>query len=155
MVWVMNVQRDFAGLRHVDIAWQLVRPRTTERRTTPYAACHQLERTVASCRHRNTDGSPTSPPTLGQHSTARISCTLPMHSVEKSTPLLWSRRRSLDRAIKVFRVDAIRRAQLFGNLKLGRVDVDGEDPRCSGFDRANHCRQADAACRRSPRCRLA
>src|SRR5699024_8100485 len=52
----------------------------------------------------------------------------------------------LDRRVAmVFRVDAIRGAELAGKFELGRIEVDDDNARRLGHDRALHYRQADGA----------
>ncbi|MNQ95776.1 hypothetical protein D3C85_1113490 [compost metagenome] len=51
----------------------------------------------------------------------------------------------LDRLDEILRVDAVGRTQLPGDLELGRIDVDGDDPGGLGHLSADDRRQADAA----------
>src|SRR5471030_114841 len=144
-----GIQRDLAGRGHFHVAWQLgTTAHAAERRTAPDATGDQLERTgrdfLAGTGHTDDDRLA---PTL----VAALKCRT--HQLDVADALEGKVDAAighvdddfLDRTVEVFRVHAIGCTQLLGDLEFGRVDVDGNDPRSLGFNRADHRRQTDAA----------
>ncbi|MNG95414.1 hypothetical protein D3C79_544500 [compost metagenome] len=144
-----GVQRDLALLRHLDVARQLAATtHATERRTAPDATGHQLERTgsdfLTGASHADDDRLT---PTLVAALQGRAHQVDVADALEREvhTAIGEVDDHFLDRTVVVFRVDAVGGTQLASNLELGRVDVDGDDPRCLGLDCADDRRQANAA----------
>ncbi len=144
-----RIQRNLAFLGHFHVARQLAAAtHATERRATPDPAGHQLERPgsdfLAGTGHA--DDHRLAPPFVAafQGSTHQLHVTDTFEGEVHAT-VGQVDNHFLDRAVVVFRVDAVGGAQLTGDLELGRVDVDGDDARGLGLHRTDHCRQADAA----------
>src|SRR5471032_2317449 len=144
-----GVQRDFAGLGHFHVAWQFgTATHAAKRRTAPDAPGHQLEWAggdfLASTGYTNDHRlAPTLVAALqGRAHQLHIADALEgkVHAAVGQVD-----DHVLDGAVVVFRVDAVGGAQLPGDFKLGRVDVDGNDATGLGFHRADDGRQANAA----------
>ncbi len=144
-----SIQRDFTGFSHFDVAWQLgTTTHPTESRPAPDSTGHQLEWTGGDF----------------------LACTGDADDHRLAPALVAALKRGahqlhvadafegkvdasighvdddfLDRTVKVFRIDAVGGAQLLGDFKFGRVDIDGNDPAGLGFDRTDDRRQTDPA----------